>query len=90
MTDRLVNAPPVVTPEEWENARQQLLTREISGGELSLDTHRGDHISANTVYEAYFRIRVRTYWSKPLKALKPPAHLGMSGEVAHHPTWLSR
>ena len=28
MTDRLLNAPPVVAPEEWETARQQLLVKE--------------------------------------------------------------
>ena len=28
MTDRLLNAPPVVSPEEWETARQQLLVKE--------------------------------------------------------------
>ena len=28
MTDRLMNAPPVVSPGEWETARQQLLVKE--------------------------------------------------------------
>ena len=28
MTDRLSNAPPVVSPQEWETARQQLLVKE--------------------------------------------------------------
>src|SRR5579872_718493 len=28
MTDRLLDAPPVVSPEEWEVARQQLLVKE--------------------------------------------------------------
>ena len=28
MTDRLSNAPPVVSPHEWEAARQQLLAKE--------------------------------------------------------------
>ncbi len=28
MTDRLLNAPPVVSPEEWETARRRLLVKE--------------------------------------------------------------
>ena len=28
MTNRLLNAPPIVSPEEWETARQQLLVKE--------------------------------------------------------------
>jgi predicted dithiol-disulfide oxidoreductase (DUF899 family) len=28
MADRLLNAPPIVSPEEWEAARQRLLVKE--------------------------------------------------------------
>jgi predicted dithiol-disulfide oxidoreductase (DUF899 family) len=40
MTDRLLNAPPVVSPEDWETARQQLLVKEKAS------THARDALAA--------------------------------------------
>jgi hypothetical protein len=40
MTDRLLNTPPVVSPEEWETARRQLLAKEKAS------THARDALAA--------------------------------------------